>query len=630
MAATEKSAGQASGGDAGDGDLSSPPQRFTIDILHTIKSAQNSNGLRMAANYRRYRQYCTRRLRRLRKCKKMRFMYAPKSGRGFNKREVTSDIVDDLRYMYLPLISAERAWSYARELKAESDDHPRKFHHMRRRLKKAAAWAKKLQELCQVCGDDRTALEAQAYASWMHASYLLECEDWEGSLKDFQVAREIYAQLSRVGTLDQKEMFSERVAEIEPSMGFCKFNIGIQTNGDATSAEERERALREMKGNASAGSADLQAKIYAVLAQTRRQQAEKTDSVSWLGTQLPLRSEAVRTAIVKVHDAVFSFEEQAKELESREASQNRVLKEKNSQGNIQAVDHDEKAEMETAAREETFLALMSAFDAASQAVRADVRKAKKRGEQKAGMLLKELDAMRSWCKYNKTRHMLTRTEERTRALSSPGDLVKMFDSLMQHTADAKAIPGVEDNPEVVGELAALEAGFRAKRCFHMARKHASTEDPLRMSEAFVLFQHTVKLAGDAARYHKARSGISDIGDCARSIADGISDAEALISEAERERSRLAAEYTLANAKHNSIGVVTNTNRPLMARLHDFDSGVADDLNMISIPPAPTAITCKPLFFDTASRGLALPNVDDRVKETKSEGGFLSAVGGFFS
>jgi hypothetical protein len=52
--------------------------RFALAILATVKAAQNSNGLRMAANYRRYRQYCTRRLRRLRKCKKMRFMFAPK------------------------------------------------------------------------------------------------------------------------------------------------------------------------------------------------------------------------------------------------------------------------------------------------------------------------------------------------------------------------------------------------------------------------------------------------------------------------------------------------------------------------------------------------------------------------
>ena len=75
---------------------------------------------------------------------------------------------------------------------------------------------------------------------------------------------------------------------------------------------------------------------------------------------------------------------------------------------------------------------------------------------------------------------------------------------------------------------------------------------------------------------------------------------------------MVTHYNLAEIHENRSDPV------LEARLHDFDSGVAEDLNMIGVPPAPTAITCKPLFFDTASRGLNLP------------GGFLSAVGGFFS
>ena len=89
--------------------------------------------------------------------------------------------------------------------------------------------------------------------------------------------------------------------------------------------------------------------------------------------------------------------------------------------------------------------------------------------------------MRSWCKYNKLRHMLTRTEERAEALSSPADLDKMFDTLMQYTAELRAIPGVDEASDVLGELAGLEAGYRAKRCFHMARGLAATGLPLRMS-----------------------------------------------------------------------------------------------------------------------------------------------------
>ena len=159
----------------------------------------------------------------------------------------------------------------------------------------------------------------------MRASYLLECENWEESLSGFEVARRFTRAAGRVGTMDQKELFAERVAEIDPSMGFCKFNIGIMANssgGAAMSAKDRERALREMKGSANAsGSLDLQAKIDAVLAETRRQQADprRTACLGW-ALSCPCVARLCRKAIVKVHDAVFGFEEGAKEAKAAKRS----------------------------------------------------------------------------------------------------------------------------------------------------------------------------------------------------------------------------------------------------------------------------------------------------------------------
>ena len=95
---------------------------------------------------------------------------------------------------------------------------------------------------------------------------------------------------------------------------------------------------------------------------------------------------------------------------------------------------------------------------------------------------------------------------------------------------------------------------------------------------------------------------------------------------------LAAKYALDSAKHNNVGVVTNTKRPLMSRLHDYDSGVNDDLNMISLPPKPVLIKCKPIFFDTAGSNigqLSMPDLTERLAATRTEeaGGFLKAVFG---
>ena len=58
------------------------------------------------------RQYCARRLIRLHK--KLGFLH----GRGkFARRELDEAAVTDARHLHIPLVTAERAWAYAMELK---------------------------------------------------------------------------------------------------------------------------------------------------------------------------------------------------------------------------------------------------------------------------------------------------------------------------------------------------------------------------------------------------------------------------------------------------------------------------------------------------------------------------------
>lgn len=83
-----------------------------------IKNAQQQHGLRHG-DYQRYRGYCTRRIRRLRKA--LKFPQGDK--RHFKRRDVTIAQLTskraDERYIHIPLISAERDWSYAMQVNVE-------------------------------------------------------------------------------------------------------------------------------------------------------------------------------------------------------------------------------------------------------------------------------------------------------------------------------------------------------------------------------------------------------------------------------------------------------------------------------------------------------------------------------
>lgn len=66
------------------------------------------------------------------------------------------------RYLLLILMDAERAWSYAMQLKQEANTEPRKRFHLLSRLRKAVKHAEELERLCESNRvDAKTKLEAQ-------------------------------------------------------------------------------------------------------------------------------------------------------------------------------------------------------------------------------------------------------------------------------------------------------------------------------------------------------------------------------------------------------------------------------------------------------------------------------------
>ena len=73
----------------------------------------------------------------------------------------------------VPLMSAERAWSYAMQLKFEMNSEARKKFHMINRLRKAKVHADALEQLCadSTIVDARSKLETQAYAYWITGKF---------------------------------------------------------------------------------------------------------------------------------------------------------------------------------------------------------------------------------------------------------------------------------------------------------------------------------------------------------------------------------------------------------------------------------------------------------------------------
>ncbi|KAG8321417.1 signal recognition particle subunit srp68 [Homalodisca vitripennis] len=154
-------------------------------VLKVIKDAQQQHGLRHS-DYQRYRGYCTRRIRRLRKV--LHILQGDK--RNFKRRDVTEEKLKDERYLLIPLMLAERAWSHAMQLRQEANTEPRKRFRLVHRLRKATVYALQLQKLCETdkC-DARTKLEAQAYVAWIHGSLHFELQLWKPAMENLNKAK---------------------------------------------------------------------------------------------------------------------------------------------------------------------------------------------------------------------------------------------------------------------------------------------------------------------------------------------------------------------------------------------------------------------------------------------------------
>ncbi|MEE6518674.1 hypothetical protein FKM82_029803, partial [Ascaphus truei] len=260
-----------------------------LEILQIIKESQQQHGLRHG-DFQRYRGYCSRRLRRLRKT----LGFKMGNRHKFTGKKVTVEVLSDSRYLLLVLMDAERAWSYAMQLKQEANTEPRKRFHLLSRLRKAVKHAAELERLCESDRvDAKTKLEAQAYMAYLGGMLQFEQQQWEEAMKAFNKCKTIYEKLASAFTEEQAVLYNQRVDEISPNIRYCAYNIGDQS----AISELMQMRLR------SGGTEGLLAeKLETLITQTRAKQAATMSEVEWRGRSVPVKIDRVRIFLLGLAD----------------------------------------------------------------------------------------------------------------------------------------------------------------------------------------------------------------------------------------------------------------------------------------------------------------------------------------
>uniref|UniRef100_A0A8B9KSF4 Signal recognition particle subunit SRP68 n=1 Tax=Astyanax mexicanus TaxID=7994 RepID=A0A8B9KSF4_ASTMX len=567
-----------------------------LSVLQIIKDSQQQHGLRHG-DYQRYRGYCSRRLRRLRKTLGFRMGNRHK----FTGKKVTVEMVSDNRYLLLVVMEAERAWSYAMQLKQEANTEPRKRFHLMARLRKAAKHGEHLEKLCESQRvDAKTKLEAQAYTAYLTGMVQFELQEWKAAMEAFNKCKTIYEKLASAFTEEQAVLYHQRVEEISPNIRYCAYNIGDQN---------AINDLMQMRLSAGGGGGMMAEKLETLITQTRAKQAATMSEVEWRGRSVPVKIDKARIFLLGLAD--------------------------NEAAIAQAANEDTKERLY-----ETLLAeCRDTIQAVREELRTDVKQRERAAEGAESGKASNLDLLhyrlRHYLTYIKLWTVVRRNESMARALQAklkepqtdenkrgprPQDLIRLYDIILQSLAELSTLQGLEEDHAFQKEVALKTLVYKAYRCFFIAQSYVLVK---KWSEALVLYERVLKYAREVQS--KAKNLNNSLMD--------LPDVQDLIAEVNAEKYSLQAAAILdkEDVAEAPVQQQVKDNMPLSDRLDTFrldTSLVGKQPNLVQFPPDFQPIPCKPLFFDLALNHVAFPPLDDKV-EQKGKGGLTGYIKGIF-
>ncbi|CAK9016250.1 unnamed protein product [Durusdinium trenchii] len=208
---------------------------FVLKILATVQVHRNLNGLRHN-DHLRYRQYCSRRLRRLY------FALRFKHGKNRFKQASFPENFDDPKWIFIPLVQTERAWAFGVQLKADNAAaaafNARWRHHSERKFAKACQYAQHLESVCKVHCDQRTQLEAEAYAAFMAGTWLVEREHWAEAKTKLARCKKLCEHFILAADQAEASALRTHLQELAPMLRECRYNLG--------EAEEEDEGLSKV------------------------------------------------------------------------------------------------------------------------------------------------------------------------------------------------------------------------------------------------------------------------------------------------------------------------------------------------------------------------------------------------
>ncbi|KAI0388837.1 hypothetical protein F5Y17DRAFT_173597 [Xylariaceae sp. FL0594] len=576
-----------------------------MDITNYIVSARNQ-----ALLYGDYGTYHRLLAKKLHSSRKKLNIVTKNRGKFGKKPSVTSEqVAENLEFVHLVLLTAERAWAHAMRLKAlhSTDSNGitgRTRSHIISRLDKGARTA---EHLVRILSDtaithaaDIDILEARAYACMLRGAANFESQHWSRCMTSYSTARVIYSALmdSLRGDI-LKDLLSET---IDPSIRYAAYQAKVP----------RTLAISTIARKAFPSSdAALVGQINGLAPNLLKQgdpdvekgQVDATgtpQTITWRSREVKIEDASIALALASTASATAR-------LAQKLASSDVVL----------------PKEM-AAAYDEVLIASQDAADATKHAI----DELKEEGVAQSDGRIQSLQITRTAVNYqmiswrigrnrvlsgehdgallgsapNTTRKAKKDASARQPKIEPPGrrvarlkEKVVLYDATLQSLDSIKELPGVAADDELLQQLDATAKYFHALKCLSIARSHSLVDQSL---NALVLTKHAYDQCLQSAAFF-SKKGASSSQSPILSIDIRQTDLQFLHDLLKGELQRCRAIVEIDNLREKAKSTTPQIQAPLVHKLRDFPVEGVDLNNLVEYPPQIQPIPVKPLFFDVA-------------------------------
>ncbi|KHN98146.1 Signal recognition particle 68 kDa protein [Metarhizium album ARSEF 1941] len=543
-------------------------------------------------------------------------------GKFQSKEEIGAEQVSsNIHYVYLLLLTSERAWAQAMSFKAsksaaQKDITGRTKSHIVSRLNKASRTSQRLVELLSDSASGASAndiLEAKSYAALIRGAMLFEKHDWELCLQSYAVSRVIYSALASAGKGDLfKDLLSET---IDPSIRYAAYRLKtprttpiptIAKNSFPRSDDALVKEINRLDPSILAEGNDA----------TRLGNAAENapTTITWRSRQVQIEDAQISLAWASV--------ETAKATLTRNLTQSQ-----------------DKQPYEIAAQyDEILMATQDVVDATKQAI--DELKAE--GVPQSDPRMQRLQITRtavnyemiSWRigrnrvltghddggpeDYNAFRRRKVKIPQDTEAtkqrrqrelppskkLAKLKEKVALYDGTLQNVQSIKELPGVAADEALATRLNGYEKYFGALKCLSIARSHAITDAA---ANALALINHANSLIQEAScNLPRGDDDINQQQTAPLSIdvtANAVSFLSSLLNgELQRYRA-IVHMHNLRNAEREAAE--GDFDSPLISKLHIYPRRV-NLRKIVEFPPKMELMPMKPIFLDVAWNYIEYP------------------------